>query len=487
MAGARTTRSLASGRKTHSTRARRGPRCRRRLGVGRAPSLDRTDGHTPHVSEPEGWTEVDDALERTFAFDSFVEALAFVNRVGRARGGGEPPPGHPDRLPARDAALVDAHGRRDHRPRPRARRPLRRARAVARVSTRRVTVCDVGPRDGLQNEPDVVSPDVRAELASRLARCGLPRGRGRELRRSAPRSADGRGGGGRGRARAGGRRRLRGARAQRARLRAPRGDRARRGPLRLRRHRVVQPAQPERLGRGVAGLGPARRPSALEPTGSARRSPSSVAFGCPFEGRVDESRVLELATALAEARPDALVLADTIGVATPSHVRRLVARVAALGVPVGGHFHNTRNTGYANALAALEAGASVLDASIGGLGGCPFAPRATGNIATEDLVYLLDGEGVETGVDLGRARRRVGVARGRARAPARGPGLPRRRLPARVVGAPSRTPGGSSRAPRRARRRPPARGGRPRRRPRGTSACGRRRGRAASHRSRSAR
>jgi hydroxymethylglutaryl-CoA lyase/(R)-citramalyl-CoA lyase len=81
-------------------------------------------------------------------------------------------------------------------------------------------------------------------------------------------------------------------------------------------------------------------------------------------------------------------------------VRRLLARIRDLGVPVGGHFHNTRNTGYANALAALEAGTSTLDASAAGLGGCPFAPRATGNIATEDLVYLLEGEGVETGIDL---------------------------------------------------------------------------------------
>jgi hydroxymethylglutaryl-CoA lyase/(R)-citramalyl-CoA lyase len=81
-------------------------------------------------------------------------------------------------------------------------------------------------------------------------------------------------------------------------------------------------------------------------------------------------------------------------------VRRLVSRAVELRVPVGGHFHNTRNTGYANALAALEEGAAVLDASVGGLGGCPFAPKATGNIATEDLVYLLDGEGVRTGIDL---------------------------------------------------------------------------------------
>jgi hydroxymethylglutaryl-CoA lyase/(R)-citramalyl-CoA lyase len=126
----------------------------------------------------------------------------------------------------------------------------------------------------------------------------------------------------------------------------------------------------------------------------------SVAFGCPFEGRVEESHVLELVETLAALEPDDLLLADTIGVGTPGQVRRLVGRAAELAVSVGGHFHNTRNTGYANALAALEAGATVLDASVGGLGGCPFAPRASGNIATEDLVYLLEGEGVETGIDL---------------------------------------------------------------------------------------
>ena len=95
------------------------------------------------------------------------------------------------------------------------------------------------------------------------------------------------------------------------------------------------------------------------------------------------------------------MLADTIGVGVPRQVRDLVGRVAPLGVPVGIHLHNTRNTGFANAYAALEAGATVFDASVGGIGGCPFAPRATGNIATEDLVYLLHGEGVETGIDLG--------------------------------------------------------------------------------------
>jgi len=120
----------------------------------------------------------------------------------------------------------------------------------------------------------------------------------------------------------------------------------------------------------------------------------SVCFGCPFEGRVDPGVVVELAARFA-GRAE-VVLADTIGVATPSAVRALVAQTGAQGF----HGHNTRNTGYANCLAALDAGAQLLDASVGGLGGCPYAPRATGNVATEDVVYLLEGEGVDTGVDL---------------------------------------------------------------------------------------
>jgi hydroxymethylglutaryl-CoA lyase/(R)-citramalyl-CoA lyase len=120
----------------------------------------------------------------------------------------------------------------------------------------------------------------------------------------------------------------------------------------------------------------------------------SVCFGCPFEGHVDPGVVVDLAARFS-GRAE-VVLADTIGVAAPSAVRALVAQSGAEGF----HGHNTRNTGYANCLAALEAGAHVLDASIGGLGGCPYAPRATGNVATEDLLYLLEGEGVETSVDL---------------------------------------------------------------------------------------
>jgi hydroxymethylglutaryl-CoA lyase/(R)-citramalyl-CoA lyase len=95
-----------------------------------------------------------------------------------------------------------------------------------------------------------------------------------------------------------------------------------------------------------------------------------------------------------------VILADTIGVGVPRQVRQLVPKALEAGKPVGLHLHNTRNTGYANAIAGLEHGATVFDASVGGLGGCPFAPRATGNIATEDLIYLLENEGVATGVDL---------------------------------------------------------------------------------------
>ena len=98
--------------------------------------------------------------------------------------------------------------------------------------------------------------------------------------------------------------------------------------------------------------------------------------------------------------PDEILLADTIGTGVPTQVTELVGGVRALGATVGCHFHNTRNTGYANALAAVEAGVTLLDASIGGTGGCPFAPRATGNIATEDLVYMLQGMGIETGIEL---------------------------------------------------------------------------------------
>jgi hydroxymethylglutaryl-CoA lyase/(R)-citramalyl-CoA lyase len=125
-----------------------------------------------------------------------------------------------------------------------------------------------------------------------------------------------------------------------------------------------------------------------------------VAFGCPFEGRVEPAHVLRVAEQVMQAAPDTLVVADTIGVGVPRQTRELIEGLVRLGVAAGGHFHNTRNTGLANAMAALDAGATLLDASVGGTGGCPFAPRATGNIPTEDLVYMLHGMGVQTGIDL---------------------------------------------------------------------------------------
>ena len=129
----------------------------------------------------------------------------------------------------------------------------------------------------------------------------------------------------------------------------------------------------------------------------------STAFGCPFEGEVDPARVLAIAEECAAGEPIEIALADTVGVAVPSQVTDLFGRLRQLlpGMPLRAHFHNTRNTGIANAYAALMAGVGTLDASVGGLGGCPFAPAATGNIPTEDLLYMLDRMGIETGVALG--------------------------------------------------------------------------------------
>jgi len=254
-------------------------------------------------------------------------------------------------------------------------------------------LCDVGPRDGLQNEPETLAPSVRAELVNKLAAAGLPRIEAVSFVRDdrVPQMAG----------------------AEEVVAGIDRRDGIQYAGLvlneqgfeRLRasgldRVNVTLGATEtfnQRNGNASLAEATARVERILVEADRPTTATISVAFGCPFEGQVDPAVVAELAGKL---RADELVLADTIGVATPLAVRSLVERVNALEKPVGFHGHNTRNTGYANALAALEGGATVLDASIGGLGGCPYAPRVTGNIATEDLVYLLEGEGVETGVDL---------------------------------------------------------------------------------------
>ena len=257
-------------------------------------------------------------------------------------------------------------------------------------------MCDVGPRDGLQNDKVTLEPAVRAELCRRLAQTGIPRIEAASFvhPKLVPQMA--------------------GAEEVFAALGEP--DGAVYASLVLNRkglERALQTSTNEihyaypitdtfaaknqnttvedaaRTGEEIIAASPVRTTVTI-----------SVAFGCPFEGKVDPAKVIEHAHRMAEAGADEIVLADTIGVGVPKQVNHLVPEALKAGKPVGVHFHNTRNTGYANAYAALQQGATIFDASVGGLGGCPFAPRATGNIATEDLIYLLENEGVQTGIDL---------------------------------------------------------------------------------------
>ena len=142
--------------------------------------------------------------------------------------------------------------------------------------------------------------------------------------------------------------------------------------------------------------------AAARAAGKSAQGTIAASFGCPFEGEVSEDRVVAMAAAIAGAGAVEIALADTIGVGNPAQVARLVARVRAeiAPLPVRVHFHNTRGTGLANVWAAVGAGANVVDASIGGLGGCPFAPGAAGNVATEDVVYMLERAGIDTGLEL---------------------------------------------------------------------------------------
>ncbi len=260
-------------------------------------------------------------------------------------------------------------------------------------------VCDVGPRDGLQNEARTLEPAVRAELCDRLAAAGLRRIEAASFvnPKLVPQMV--------------------GAEEVMAALHRV-GGTAYAGLV------LNEKGYERALAAGVdevhyafsagdefgkrnqnatteAGL---KTAIALVARARSDRMPVtvtiSVAFGSPFDGPIPAEHVLKIVERLMAVPPDEICVADTIGVAVPSQVHQLVRGARELGATVGAHFHNTRNTGYANAVAALEEGVVSLDASVGGAGGCPFAPKATGNIATEDLVYLLRGLGVETGIDL---------------------------------------------------------------------------------------
>jgi hydroxymethylglutaryl-CoA lyase/(R)-citramalyl-CoA lyase len=257
----------------------------------------------------------------------------------------------------------------------------------------RITICDVGPRDGLQNEPDVLEPAVRADLVSRLAAAGVPRIEAVSFVRDdrVPQMAG----------------------AEDVAAAAQRGE-AELSGLVLNERGYERAAQTDldRINCTLAATeefnrrnGNATLAEAVERVRAiiaAAPVPVTVtiscAWGCPFEGEVDPGAVAELCERFDAA--DELVLADTIGVATPRRVEHLVERVSILGKPIGAHLHNTRNTGYASAWGAISGGAALLDASVGGLGGCPFSPQATGNVATEDLVWQLERDGIRTGVDV---------------------------------------------------------------------------------------
>ena len=260
----------------------------------------------------------------------------------------------------------------------------------------RVELCEVGPRDGLQAEEVLTAPPLRAELCRRALAAGVPLVEAVSFVREdrVPAMAE----------------------PEAVLSELPSGERLaglvlnERGYERLRATRVatvhvtfgVSEGFQERNGGSSVAAGVARAAAIAARArvdGRAVTAVLSCAFGCPYDGEIPAGRAAELAYEAA-AFSDLVVLADTIGVATPSAVRALVAQVREGAPRVGVHLHDTRGTALAGALAALEAGASRLDGSIGGIGGCPFAPGAQGNVATEDLVYLLEREGVVTGIDL---------------------------------------------------------------------------------------
>lgn len=267
--------------------------------------------------------------------------------------------------------------------------------------SRHIEIVEVGPRDGLQSEPDVVATPVKLELIRRLVEAGVRRVEVASFvnPKRVPQMADAE-------AVMAGLQRRSDVQYVGLVLNRKGFDRARAagcteiGMGVAATDSFTQRNQGATIDEAIAGweeIAPLAHAAGIR-----AQVTISVAFGCPFEGEVPVERVVEIAARLAAARPLEIAIADTIGVAVPNQVSGLVARIksAIPSVAVRCHFHNTRNTAVANAYAAVMAGVNTLDASVGGIGGCPFAPNATGNVATEDLLYMLSRSGFETGIDL---------------------------------------------------------------------------------------
>ncbi len=269
---------------------------------------------------------------------------------------------------------------------------------------RRIEIVEVGPRDGLQNEPGVLPLAIKRAFIERLVGCGLKRievasfvnprrvpqmADADELLKSLPRH--------------GGVRYVGLVLNRRGFDRAVAAGCDEIGMVVVATETFNQRNQGATMAESIAAW--REMAAAAQAAGVRAQVTISAAFGCPFEGEVAPDNVVALARTLADAQPVEIAIADTIGAAVPGQVTGLLPRLrdALPGMPLRCHFHNTRNTGIANAWAAVEAGVDTLDASLGGIGGCPFAPAATGNIPTEDLLYLLARTGIATGVDLGRA------------------------------------------------------------------------------------
>lgn len=264
----------------------------------------------------------------------------------------------------------------------------------------KIQIVEVGARDGLQNEAKVLEPAVRAELVNRLIGAGLGRLEAVSFVNPArvPQMA--------GAEEVLGLIRPRGAEIAGLVLNEKGYERAAAAGVRdIRYSFPVSDAFAQRNQNSTVRESlelAARLIGRARADGRRLGVVLGTAFGCPFEGEIPARRVIGLGEQLLELRPEELILADTIGVGVPGQVRELLGALSNPKVPLGLHLHNTRNTGYANALAGVESGAVILDSSVGGIGGCPFAPKATGNIATEDLTYLLHRSGYATGIDLER-------------------------------------------------------------------------------------